>query len=101
MILLHQHRFNVAAYYRRVDPEQAGESIAQGLVVPVELQFEFWLNGTSNRAEAFLDPGADRSIISLRWISEQAEAAGSVGLVPQMDPSGFIDEAIELSIAGI
>ncbi len=53
------------------------ESSAQGLAVDIELSFEQWLGATPLRAEAFLDPGADCSIISLRWIREQHQA-GSV-----------------------
>ena len=100
MILLHLYRFSVAAYHRRVDPEQADESLAQGLVVPVELTFEYWLNGKSSRAEAFLDPGADNTYLSLRWLSEQAEAAGSTGLMPLASPTGYIKENIKLSMGG-
>ena len=45
------------------------------------------------------DPGADETLISLRWLSEQAEAVGSQDSFPVADPAGFIDESIELSIA--
>lgn len=77
MLLLHRHTFSVASYHQRVDSQQATEDLAQGLVVPVELGFESWLGGRPIQAEAFLDPGADNSMISLRWIHETANEAGA------------------------
>ncbi len=100
MILLHRHRFSVASYHRRVNPEQAEERLAQGLVIPVELTFEFWLDARSLAAEAFLDPGADSTTISLRWIREQAELAGGSESRPMANPNGEVREAIGLSIGG-
>lgn len=101
MILLHQQRFRVAAYHRKVDPEHADQSFAQGLVVPVEVTFEDWLDGRVLRAEAFLDTGADETVISLRWLSEQSEAAGSSrGTLPLTSPTGTVEESIKLAVGG-
>ncbi len=100
MILLHRHRFGIAEYYRQAEPEQAKDALARGLVVPVELSFQLWLGGRRLRADAFLDPGADQTMISMRWISDQARAAGLAGLVPQADPRGFLVESIEVTIGG-
>ncbi|MCP4661463.1 MAG: hypothetical protein GY856_39165 [bacterium] len=98
MILLRKHRFGVAEYHQRVDPQRAGESFSQGLVVPVRLVFESWLDGEPCRADAFLDPGADCSIISLRWMREQAKAAGVSAFKPKCVASGYILEDIDLLI---
>jgi hypothetical protein len=100
MLLLHRHSFSVASYHQKIDSQQATEDLAQGLVVPVELVFESWLERQAIQADAFLDPGADNSMISLRWIHEKASEAGAPAEAPMMNPAGFILERIELVIGG-
>jgi hypothetical protein len=41
-------------------------------VIGVKLRFERWLDGRSLDADAFIDPGADETYLSLRWVGEQA-----------------------------
>ncbi len=101
MILLHRHAFRIAGYHREQYPDEAEESLAQGLVVDVELTFEEWLGATPLHAEAFLDPGADGSILSSRWIREQRRALGAADhSQPKLAPDGSLVERVELSIAG-
>ncbi len=101
MILLHRHAFQTAGYHKQAAPQQVGESLAQGLVVDVELTFEEWLAATPLRAEAFIDPGADNSILSYRWIRDQQTAAGSEEhSKPKIAPGGYLVERVELGLAG-
>ncbi len=100
MILLHRHRFGVSSYHRRVRPAEAEDGISKGLVISVELRFERWHGGQALQADAFLDPGADETIISSRWVSEQAVATGKAGLVPQTEPYGALREGVVVTIAG-
>lgn len=85
MLLLHKHAFDVASYHQRVNPEHASRSLSQGLVLSVDVIFQDWLDRRALRAEAFLDPGADHSMISIRWIHEQAEAADAEVLAALYD----------------
>ncbi len=101
MILLHRHAFRIAGYHQEQFPDEAMESLAQGLVVDVELAFEEWLGTAPLRAEAFLDPGADSSMLSSRWIREQRHAAGAADhSKPKIAPDGRFIERVELIIAG-
>ncbi len=100
MILLHKHSFGVAEYYRRMVPHQAEERVTQGLVISVELIFEEWLDGKPRHAEAFLDPGADTSLLSLRWAHDKAAEVGSPFLKPKSTATGEVLEAIEIQIGG-
>ncbi len=101
MILLHRHAFQTAGYHQQAAPQQVSESLAQGLVVDVELTFEEWLGTTPLRAEAFIDPGADNSILSYRWIREQQRAGGSEEhSKPKIAPSGYLVENVDLGLAG-
>ncbi len=100
MILLHRCGFGIARYHEREQPGDADEPLAQGFVVKVEITFEQWLDGTPLSADAFLDPGADNSFLSRRWIEEQAEAAGAEDPTPAIDEEGAIFERLHVLIAG-
>ena len=100
MILLHRQGFDVARYYKEIDPEAADSQAALGPVLAVELTFELWLGGQPVWADAFFDIGADHSVISYRWIRDRSEKAGEPGSIPQIDPSGFVDESISVAISG-
>ncbi len=101
MILLHRHSFRIAEYHQEQYPDDAEESLAQGLVVDVELTFEEWLGATPLRAEAFLDPGADSSMLSSRWIREQRRTLSAADhSKPKIAPDSSLVERVELSIAG-
>jgi hypothetical protein len=101
MILLHKHHFGVAEYHRQVAPHQARDRISQGLVIPVELIFEEWLSSEPQAAEAFLDPGADTSMLSLRWAHARAAEANTPFLKPKSTATGAILEEVGLKIGGI
>ncbi len=88
MILLHRHDFGMAGFHRQQHPGDADEPLAQGLVFGIEIVFEQWLSGNPLKADAFLDPGADNSLLSSRWIEEQAELAGAADRSPSLDENG-------------
>lgn len=100
MVILHRQRFRIARFHYQKHPGDADENLAQGLILNVEVGFEEWLADHSLPAEAFLDPGADSSFISLRWIEEQARATGSKALRPKANPNGYLFEAVHLSLGG-
>lgn len=98
MIVLSDERFRIAGYHQRRAPDEASSELKQGLVVTVELQFQRWLHGQRLTADAFVDPGADHSLISLRWLLEQAQAHHPSSLTPRNNPDGLLTERVELSI---
>ncbi len=98
MIVRHGQRFRVAGYHRKINPEHASAELSQGLVLGVRLAFEFWLDEKPLEAEAFLDPGADHTIISRRWISDQAANNAATKPTPRIDPEGILLEQVSLSI---
>jgi hypothetical protein len=100
MVLLHRHDFGMAAYHRREFPGDANEVLAQGLVLRVAIVFEQWLDASLLEADAFLDPGADSSLLSQRWIEEQAEAAQSEDRSPAIDENGAVFEGVHVVISG-
>lgn len=71
MILVQREPFRVSSFHHRCDPEMAVTRLARGPVIQVKLRFERWLMGKPLDADAFVDPGADETILSLRWILEQ------------------------------
>ena len=101
MIILHSQRFGTSSYHRQTRVKQATSKLAQGLVLNVKLEFEEWLGGGLLPAEAFWDPGADRTVISLRWIEEQALLNNPPGRRPKRDPSGVLLEHLYLHLAGV
>lgn len=98
MIVLHGQRFRVASYHKKINPEHADAELSQGLVLGVHLVFEDWLAGLPLQAEAFLDPGADHTLISQRWIAEQATQNVSKEPTPWISPNGRLLETIHISI---
>jgi hypothetical protein len=71
MILLGHHRFSVSRYHAEHYPDTARSALARGPVVRLSVKFERWLSGRRLEADAFVDPGADETILSLRWVQEQ------------------------------
>lgn len=100
MLVLHRQQFRIAEYHRQQAPADADSELTQGLVVEVSLEFEKWLGGQPLQAEAFLDPGADSSTISRRWIRDQAQAVGTAAPTPWVDPDGIVLEQTHLTIGG-
>jgi hypothetical protein len=98
MIVLQEQPFRVTSYHKKINPEHAGAELSQGLVLDVLLAFEDWLGGDALQAEAFLDPGADHTLISQRWIDEQAKQYRSLEPTPWIAPNGRILERVHLSI---
>jgi hypothetical protein len=97
VILLARQRFAVSAYHAEVHPDRAATEQEMGLVVRVGIRFHRWLDGREVEADAFLDPGADVTVLSLRWVASVAERhAPSTDLLLDGD---FIDEDITVRIA--
>ncbi|WP_437925383.1 hypothetical protein WMF37_40985 [Sorangium sp. So ce291] len=76
MILLGRHRFSVSRFHAEHYSATADSALARGPVVRLCLRFERWLGGRRLEADAFVDPGADETILSLRWIQEQGGKGG-------------------------
>ena len=74
MILLRREPFRVATARMFA----GGADTAPGLVCKVSVRFENWLNGVSLRAEAFIDPGADTTLIRASWIRQCGQAFSSI-----------------------
>ncbi len=105
MILVARRAFTVSRYHRRVSPEMAASPLARGPVLRVRVRFEWWMEGRPIEADAFVDPGADETIFSLRWIAEQggkgARARPWSFLAYPGDPdSGLLDEGATIEIGG-
>ena len=71
MILLHRQPFGVSTYHLR-HHGGAPRDHQRGLVLPVRVCFEGWLEGRDVDADAFLDPGSDGTILSWRWAALSA-----------------------------
>ena len=91
MILFHGQRFGVAKYHRKKFPYSASQTTSEGLVVTIDVHFDSWLRGQWVTADAFVDPGADGTVISLRWIDQVAEANHLLrGNTPSIDRNMLI-----------
>ncbi len=105
MILAGRQPFTVSRYHGSQDPAMAASDVAQGPVLRLRLSFERWMGGRPLDAEAFVDPGADDTILSLRWILEQggkgSRAKPRIALQDPGDPdSGLLDEGAAVEIEG-
>lgn len=105
MILIGRRPFAVSRYHERQNPEMAASSLARGPVFPLKIHFEHWMGGRLLDADAFIDPGADNTILSLRWILEQG--GNGRWRTPRravQDPrdldSGLLDEGATVEIGG-
>ncbi len=95
MILSYSKRFKTSEYHQEFCPESANMSSSEGLVIEVDVHFEHWLDGRWAKAEAFVDPGADSTIFSLRWIGKLASENHLFGgSTPALDPYTRIREDI-------
>lgn len=104
MILLGRHRFGVSRFHAALHPESAGLPHARGPVVRLGLRFERWLGGRRLDLDAFVDPGADETILSLRWIHAQrgkgSHARPRMTLPDPREPHYLLDEGATVEIAG-
>ncbi|KYF55053.1 hypothetical protein BE08_36285 [Sorangium cellulosum] len=105
MILLGRHRFSVSRFHAEHYPDTADSALARGPVVRLGLRFERWLGGRRIEADAFVDPGADETILSLRWIQEQggkgSQARPRTTLPdPRERHHYLLDEGATVEIAG-
>jgi hypothetical protein len=105
MILVHRRPFSVSRFHERMHPDTAGSALASGPVLRVRLRFERWLGGEGRDADAFIDPGADETILSLRWIEElggRGRRARPRVSVPDPHLPGhyLLEEEVKVEIAG-
>ncbi len=105
MILLGRHPFDVSRFHAERYPETAKSPLARGPVVRLRVSFERWLGGRPLEADAFIDPGADETILSLRWILEQggkgSQARPRTTLPdPRWRDHYLLDEGTNVEIAG-
>ncbi|MEO7330561.1 MAG: hypothetical protein ABI193_18445 [Minicystis sp.] len=100
MVLVHRRPFDVTGFFT----EQNGlpEERDLGPILPVEVQFERWLKGQPLGAEIFIDPGADCTLVSHRWIEACWKTTHPTNKPrrPLVDPLGFIRERVSIRIAG-
>ena len=105
MILVARRPFGVSRFHQLTSPEMASSALARGPVLRLTLRFERWMGGRPLEADAFVDPGADQTILSMRWIRDQGgqgrHQAPRYALQHPGDPdSGLLDEAAVAQIAG-
>lgn len=105
MILVARQPFGVSRYHQLTNPEMASSALARGPVLHLTLRFERWMDGRPLEADAFVDPGADQTILSLRWIQEQGgQGRHQTPRYALQRPgdldSGLLDEAAAVQIAG-
>lgn len=69
MILVHDHPFGVSRWHEeRLKRDPLPHE--QGLVVRVRVRFGQWLGGREVEADAFVDTGADTTVVSWRWAAQ-------------------------------
>lgn len=105
MILVHRQPFSVSRFHEQLHPDTAGSALASGPVLRVQLRFERWLGGLGRVADAFIDPGADETILSLRWIQGQGgrgrQARPRVSVPdPRLPGHYLLEEGVNVEIAG-
>jgi hypothetical protein len=100
MVLVRRRRFGVSSFFL----DQFGQPHEQeaGPVLALHIQFERWLGGRPLRAEAFIDPGADCTLLSHRWLETRWKEAlpGAKLRRPVMSPRGYVRENVSMIIAG-
>lgn len=96
MILVARQPFTVSAYHAELHPDASKHEM--GPVLRVGVRFRQWLKGREVEADAFLDPGADVTVLSARWVATLAEQCAPATDL-QLD-GDFIDEDVTVSIGG-
>lgn len=98
MLLVDRRPFDLAQYHKVSNKEAAGDPSARGLVITLGVSFEDWRGGKSISADVFLDPGADRTMFSWRWLIEKAKANQDDR--PEHDLGWRISERVSLVLGG-
>ncbi|WP_437484666.1 hypothetical protein WME75_45490 [Sorangium sp. So ce1014] len=100
MVIVQRQPFGVSRFFTQHSGQPQERDL--GLVVPVRIQFERWLGGKLLEADAFIDSGADCTLLSYRWLETCWRAAfPDVKLRrPLIDPRGWIREKVSISIGG-
>ncbi len=68
MIVVNRQPFSVADYHTIAAPAVARRRTSEGPVAQVQMRFSTEAGEVEHSGQAFVDPGADRSILSLRWL---------------------------------
>lgn len=105
MILVERRRFSVSRFHTSQYPDSADLAVARGPVVRLHVTFARWLGGRRLEADAFVDPGADETILSLRWVQEQNGKGRharprTVLPDPRVPEHCLLDEEATVEIAG-
>lgn len=106
MILVRRRPFSISRYHVRERPSAETDPVAQGPILRVRIRFEHWFKERRLEADAFVDPGADVTSFSARWVQEQGgikRRARPRCEVPDLDnPEHFrIVEAATIDIEGV
>src|SRR4051812_32256831 len=102
MVLVRRAPFGVSRFFRARWSDRALFEHEPGLVVRVRVRFAEWLPG-SFEADAFVDPGADCTILSYRWaLSCRREAAMDRNVVgrpyPLLGEAGAVTETVSVAV---
>jgi len=106
MILVSRQSFGVSRYCAREHTEVALGENASGPVLRVRIRFDQWFKEKRLEADAFIDSGADTTLISSRWVTEQggvkrrARPKSSV-LDPERADHYLLEEEAFVEIGGI
>jgi hypothetical protein len=105
VILVSRRRFGISHRHALEHPEAAAWAVARGPVLRVGLTFERWLGGRRLEADAFVDPGADQTCVSMRWVQEQGgkgkQAKPRTTLPdPELPDCYLLDERLTVEIDG-
>ncbi len=94
MVLVSGQRLGISRWNRTVRPQDEHNKSKQGLVLSVDVTFAEWLSGERISADVFVDPGADTTIISLRWLQAQGRR------LPKIDEWKRLSEPMHIHFSG-
>ena len=97
MIIVHKQGFTVADYHKQVKGADLDRRSTRGLVLSVQVRFDSFRAGSPLPLQAFIDPGADFTFFSLRWIAQQATRPLET---PRFDSHHILREKTTIEIAG-
>lgn len=105
MILTRRQPFGISRYHAREIPEASQNPIAQGLVVRVRVTFESWFNERYLEADVFIDPGADTTTFSSRWIQAQGgtrrRTRPRVSVDLENADQYMLEESVSIELGGV
>lgn len=96
MILARRQPFAVSGHHGERFPERAALDREKGPLLRVQVRFQQWLEGREVEADAFIDPGADLTVVSVRWAALLADRHGPT--TDLLMDGGFILEDVLVTI---